>query len=279
MSLANSLNDEIKRHYTSCDLGTKILTALEGTGKDITNLSPEDLAPVDEFHARGRKATFELAAAVGVDASKYVLDVGCGIGGPSRCIASTFGCRVMGIDLTDEYCSAATMLAERTGLSHLVSYSQGNALDLVFPDETFDVVWTQHVAMNIPDKVRLYQEMYRVLKPGGVLAIYDVLAGPLAPVLYPVPWARLPETSFLVSPDELRELLEVSGFVIRCWEDNSAIASGWFASLAKRIETGGLPPLGINLLLGDDFKTMSQNLRRNLEEGRVLLYQVVASKG
>lgn len=278
MAASSALNEEIKQHYTRSDLGTEILTALAKAGKDVNNLQPEDLAPIDEFHIRGRKATFDLAAAAGLDESKYVLDVGCGIGGPSRCIASAFGCRVIGIDLTDEYCCAATMLAERTGLSHLVSYRQGDALELLFPDETFDVVWTQHVAMNIPDKATLYREMYRVLKPGGVLAIYDVLAGPAAPVIFPVPWARVPETSFLVTPEELREHLQRCGFTIRSWEDNSAVAGGWFASLAKRIQETGLPQLGINVLLGQDFQGMSQNLRRNIDESRVVIVQVVAGK-
>jgi len=91
------------------------------------------------------------------------------------------------------------MLAEHVALSHLVSYRRGDALNLPFPDETFDVVWTQHVAMNIPDKATMYREVHRVLKPGGVLAIYDILAGPAGQVLFPVPWARLPETSFLVN--------------------------------------------------------------------------------
>jgi ubiquinone/menaquinone biosynthesis C-methylase UbiE len=82
--------------------------------------------------------------------------VGTGIGGSSRCLAQEFGCRVTGVDLTDEYCRVAAMLAERTRLSHLVSYRQGDALDLPFADETFDVVWSAHAAMNIADKPRLY---------------------------------------------------------------------------------------------------------------------------
>jgi ubiquinone/menaquinone biosynthesis C-methylase UbiE len=211
MSPSRSLNEDIQQHYARSDLGTAILAALSEAGKDVNHLKPEDLAPVDEFHIRGRQATLELARTVGLDTTKQVLDVGSGVGGPSRCIAREFGCRVIGIDLTDEYCRVAMMLAERVALSHLVSYRQGDALNLPFPDETFDVAWTQHVAMNIPDKATMYREVHRVLKPGGVMAIYDILAGPAGQVLFPVPWARLPETSFLVTPDQLRQLLEESG--------------------------------------------------------------------
>jgi MPBQ/MSBQ methyltransferase len=278
MPAADDLTEGVKQHYARADLTNLILAALAKAGKDIERLRPEDLAPIDEFHIRGRQATLELAAAVGLDAGKHVLDVGSGVGGASRCIAHDFGCHVTGVDLTDEYCRTAAMLAERIGLSDRVSYRQGDALDLDFQDDSFDVVWTQHVAMNIPDKAALYREMYRVLKPGGALAIYDVLSGPTDPVLFPVPWARAPETSFLVTPEELRGLLEASGFTIERWDDTTDIARTWFTNLAKKIQTTGLPPLGFHLLLGRDFQLMAQNQRRNLEEGRIVLAQVVATK-
>lgn len=276
--MSTELNQDIQQHYARPDLGNLILAALEKAGKDINRLAPEDLAPVDEFHIRGRAATFELARAAGIDSTKQVLDVGSGVGGSSRCLAREFGCRVTGIDLTDEYCRVAAMLSERIGLSALVSYQQGDALNLPFANDTFDVVWTEHAAMNIPNKARLYLEMYRVLKPGGTLAIYDILAGPSGPVLFPVPWARLPETSFVVTPDELRTLLDQAGFRIVDWADTTDAARAWFTSLADKIRKEGLPPLGFHVLLGPDFKDMAQNQRRNLEEGRIVLAQVVAKK-
>ena len=272
------INEAIQTHYTRADLGGVILTALEKAGKDINHLTPEDLAPIDQFHIRGRAATLELARAAGLDASKHVLDVGSGVGGTSRCLAKEFGCRVTGIDLTDEYCRAASMLSAKTGLAHLVDYRQGDATKLPFDDQTFDVVWTEHVAMNIPDKTRLYKEMHRVLKPGGTLAIYDVLAGPSGPVLFPVPWARTPDTSFLVSPTELRTLLEEAAFTITDWSDTTEAARAWFVTLAEKIQKEGLPSLGFHLLLGADFKVMAQNQGRNLQEGRIVLAQIVARK-
>ncbi|WP_409280689.1 class I SAM-dependent methyltransferase [Pseudomonas defluvii] len=272
------VNEAIQTHYTRADLGDVILTALEKAGRDIDHLTPEDLAPIDQFHIRGRAATLELARAAGLDASKHVLDVGSGVGGTSRCLAKEFGCRVTGIDLTDEYCRAASMLSAKTGLAHLVDYRQGDATKLPFDDQTFDVVWTEHVAMNIPDKTRLYKEMHRVLKPGGTLAIYDVLAGPSGPVLFPVPWARTPDTSFLVSPTELRTLLEEAAFTITDWADTTEAARAWFVRLAEKIQKEGFPSLGFHLLLGADFKAMAQNQGRNLQEGRIVLAQIVARK-
>ena len=159
-----------------------------------------------------------------------------------------------------------------------MSYRQGDALNLPFPDAAFDMVWSQHVAMNIPDKARLYQEMYRVLKPGGGVAIHDILAGPAGPVILPVPWARVPGTSFLVTPDELRRLLEASGFNIASWKDTTMPALEWFTALAKKIQREGLPALGFHLIFGPDVRSMGENQVRNLKEGRIVLVQVVARK-
>jgi len=276
--MPNRVNEAIQTHYTRADLGAVILAALEKAGKDVNRLTPEDLAPIDQFHIRGRAATLELARAAGLDATKRVLDVGSGVGGTSRCLAKEFGCRVTGIDLTDEYCRAAEMLSARTGLAHLVDFRQGDATELPFDDQTFDIVWTEHVAMNIPDKTGLYKEMHRVLKPGGTLAIYDVLAGPSGPVLFPVPWARTPDTSFLVQPNELRKLLKEAGFTVTDWSDTTEAARVWFVSLAEKIRKEGFPPLGFHVLLGADFQAMAQNQGRNLQEGRIVLGQVVARK-
>lgn len=276
--MSNLVYEAVQTHYGRPDVGSIILAALEKAGKVLDQLTPEDLAPVDEFHIRGRAATLELAHAAGLDANKHVLDVGSGIGGTSRCLAMEFGCRVTGIDLTAEYCRAAEMLSSKVGLADLVDFRQGDATNLPFDDGVFDVVWTEHAAMNIPDKTRLYGEMHRVLKPGGTLAIYDVLAGPSEAVLFPVPWARTPETSFLVQPNELRRLLEDAGFTIADWSDTTEAAHDWFMALAEKIRKEGFPLLGFHLLMGPDFREMAQNQGRNLQERRIVLGQVVARK-
>lgn len=275
----DQLNAKVQGHYTVSDLGRSILDTLAKAGRDPDRLTAQDLAPIDEFHVRGRAATLDLARAAGIRRSMSVLDVGSGLGGPARTLASEYGCRVTGLDLTEEYCQVARMLSDRLGLGHLLQFQQGDALDLPFPVASFDAVWTEHVAMNIRDKARFYGEMFRVLKPGGTLAIYDILRGPTAtPVLFPVPWARTPETSFLASPEELRAHLENAGFRVADWVDTTEAGKAWFIALAERIKKDGLPPLGFALLMGEDFATMAQNQRRNLEEGRIVLGQIVATR-
>ncbi len=278
MSTSPKITDTVQAHYARSELGSLILAALAKAGKDLERLTPDDLTPIDAFHIRGRAATRELAQAAGIAPAMRVLDVGSGVGGTSRFLAQEFGCHVTGIDLTEDYCRAAAMLSERVGFAGLVDYRQGDATKLPFPDASFDVVWTEHVAMNIPDKAALYREMFRVLKPGGTLALYDILAGRSGPVLFPVPWARTPASSFLVSPDELRELLQAAGFRITSWSDTTEAARRWFVSLADKIRSEGLPPLGFHVLLGLDFQTMAQNQRRNLEEDRIVLAQVCAKR-
>jgi ubiquinone/menaquinone biosynthesis C-methylase UbiE len=272
-------DDTIEEHYTMQDLAEAIFTGLKQAGKDLNNLKQEDLAPVDEFHIRGREATVELAQQLDLNASKHILDVGSGVGGASRYLASAYGCRVTGLDLTEAYCQVARLIADRIGLGQLIGYRQGSALDMPFENASFDIVWTQHTAMNIADKARLYAESWRVLKPGGLLAIYDIVAGEGEPLIFPVPWAREPSISFLVTSDELRKLLGQAGFQVVRWRDTSEEGRSWFREVAEKVQkVGGTPPLGFHILLGPDFKTMASNQVRNLNENRIGLIEAVVQR-
>ena len=154
-------------HYSRDDLIERVRRALEGLGKDLGGLTAADLGEIDQLHVRGAEATRELAARLDLRADERVLDVGCGNGGPSRLLAADYGCRVTGVDITEAYCRLAEEMAGWVGLDRKLDDRVADALALPFAAARFDVVWTQHAAMNIADKPRLYGEMRRVLKAGA----------------------------------------------------------------------------------------------------------------
>lgn len=261
----------VASQYGRGGLTQRLLAALAAAGKDIDHLTIEDLAPLDEFHSRRRRATEELARMLQPTAADRVIDVGSGLGGPARYLAATYSCRVSGVDLTAEFVATATELTRRTGLADRVDFRQGSGLALPFPDRSFDLAWTQNVAMNIADRPRWYAELHRVLKRGGRLAIQDVTQGPGGPLHYPVNWADHAAISFLRTPEETRALLEAAGFEVLAWEDNSDIAM----AEAEAERGGGRQPLGVHLVVGESFREKMQNSRRNMRENRTRLINAV----
>ena len=213
-------------------------------GRPIDELTYRDLIPVSELHNRGKQATVDLARMAEIQPEHHVLDVGCGIGGPARTLAAEFGCRVTGIDISDEFCAAARSLNKLVGLSGKISIRTADALALPFEDESFDIVWTQHASMNIADKQALFIEMHRVLRPGGKLALHDVLAGPVQPVHFPVPWAPDPSVSFLADPEEARTLILATGFEELTWQDQTQLTEDWWQNVRER--ASGKPPSPLN---------------------------------
>ena len=205
--------DRVASHYSeNLKLADAIAEKLRNVGKDLNKLTTADLVIVDEFHIRGRKATLELGEKMNLNARSHVLDIGSGLGGPARTLAETYGCRVTGIDLTQAFCDTATAMSVWVGLDSRTSFKQGDATNLPFENQAFDAAMTIHVAMNIAAKDKMYAEARRVLKSGGVFAVYDVLQGEGGEVLYPVPWARNPSISHLATPDEMKSLLAGAGF-------------------------------------------------------------------
>ena len=270
---------EVAAHYASAGgLSEAIAQRLRELGRDPGRLEPSELAPVDEFHIRGRDATLELAASMRLTPGSHVLDLGSGLGGPARTLAQAFGCHVSGIDLTPAFCEAATVMSEWVGLSDRVTFVEGDATHLPFDDGRFDAAMTIHVAMNIPDKAALYGEAWRVLKPGGIFAIYDVVQGEGGEVIFPVPWARLPALSHLVTPEAMEDLLQSAGFRILQVDDSTEASQAWFEAMAARMAGSGLPPLSFQTFLGPDFKGMARNQVRNLMERRIRTVTFIAQR-
>ena len=231
-----------------------------------------DLAGLDQFHVGGLTATAEFARRIGIEKDCRVLDAGCGLGGPARYLAETFGCHVTGVDLTPSYVAVTNLLTAKAGLQSLVNAQVGDLTHLEFPGGWFDLVWTQHVAMNIPDRGALYGELRRVLKPGGRLAFYDALAADAKPdVFYPTPWAETAATSALMTEAETRAILRASAFEVHSWADVTNEAAGWLSQQRPAPTPGGGPGLVVGPRIGE----MVANFGRNLKEGRLRLVMAV----
>jgi sarcosine/dimethylglycine N-methyltransferase len=257
--------DDVRDHYRATGLTERLKTALTGLGPEDQRLTPEQLGTLDQFHTRGLAATTELAKLAGITADMSVLDVGSGVGGPARFLAATYGCRVTGVDLSQPFVDAARYLTERSGQSGQVSFQTASALELPFDEGRFNVVWLQHVAMNISDRARLYREIRRVLKSGGRFATFDVVLMSGEPH-YPVPWARTPATSFVLTPAATRQAIEPAGFRTLTWRDDTEAAKAWIAQLRA---SGPPPSLNLGVVMGPEFAQLSANLGRNLMEGRL----------
>ncbi|MBI4081419.1 MAG: class I SAM-dependent methyltransferase [Candidatus Lambdaproteobacteria bacterium] len=268
----------IEAYWTRGNLGDTITERLMQMGLDLHALRPEDLAPVDQFHIRGHAATRELAELCALGSGTRVLDVGCGLGGSARYLATRFGCHVTGLDVTEEYCRVAALFSRRLGMDRHVDFRHGSALALPFADASYDAVWTEHAQMNIADKPRLYAEMVRVLKPGGRLLFHDVFQGPGGEVAFPVPWADEPSLSALIAPDDLQRLLAGLGLRAIHWEDVSVPGLAWIEERVEAFRSRGFPPLGTNVLMGRNTLAKFESQVRNLRERRIVLVQAALDK-
>jgi ubiquinone/menaquinone biosynthesis C-methylase UbiE len=267
---------EIARHYTEGSLEQRIIVALKQAGKDPDRLDPDDLAPVDEFHHGGRAATTAFAPRLELKPGMRVLDMGSGLGGPARYLARQYGCRVTGIDLTEEFVSVARGLTRRLAMDDKVEFDHGSALAMPYAASSFDAATLFHVGMNIADKRALFTEVRRVLKPGGVFGIYDQMRAGEGQLAYPVPWASHPAHSFVDTPETYKRYLAEAGFAI-VWE--RSCAEDALASFTRQTSGDGdseLPPLGVHVALGSDAARKTANHRQNLGARLVAPYEIVA---
>jgi ubiquinone/menaquinone biosynthesis C-methylase UbiE len=266
----------VASHYTHGGLRQAIFDALRSMGKDTDRLSTADLVAADEFHLGWRAATAMLAKDLALKRGLHVLDVGSGIGGPARFFAEAHGCRVTGIDLTEEFVAVAAELTRRCGLGDLVSFRQGSALDLPFDAGAFDGATLIHVGMNIADKARLFRNVRRVLKPGALFGVYDVMRAADGDLPYPMPWAQTTETSFVEIPETYRRLLRDAGFAIEREDNRREFALKLAGEMREKAATQGAPPLGLPALLGPAWRERFANVMSTLERGTIAPVQMIA---
>lgn len=270
---------KVQRHYDVADLCERIKSALAGAGRDLENLTTDDLFFFDEVHIGGRRETRLIAENSRLRGGDLVLDIGCGVGGPARTLAHEFGCRVIGIDLTRSFCRAADMLTRLVGLEETASFVNADAVELPFIEYSFDTVWMQHTALNIENKRGLFSEIHRVLKSGGKLILHEVISGETDRMHYPVFWAAGDETNHLCTEVDLKTGLEDAGLKVLLWEDVTERSLKWYKRLKARSSSkASKPPLDISVIVERDVPAKIKNLVRNLDEGSIRVIQATLTR-
>ena len=270
---------DITRHYSSGDLLSLLNAALSSDGVDPNHPTLEGLAPYDQFHGRGMDATVELANLMPARPNDAILDVGSGIGGPARYVASRFGCRVTGIDLTPEFCEVARHFTRLLGLDDRVTFEVGNALSMPFGAASFDGAYSINVSMNIEDKAGFHREIARVLKRGGWVVLAEIAQGAGGDLEYPTPWARTGATSFLSTADETRESLTAAGFDIVAMHDTREQALAYGARARAMVERGEKPPhRAVQLIHHGSAQAALGNSSSALADGRIVPIEILARK-
>ena len=273
----DALNQQIETHYLKENLYHEILNRLEDQHVNLDHVKRSDIAGVDEFHVRGAEVSRELASAIALKDLK-VLDMGSGLGGPCRMLADEYDCHATGIDLSTEFVNTANALSKLVGLDDKTQFVQGSATELPFEDSSVDVVWTQHVQMNIPDKQKFYSEAYRVLRPGGYFLYYDIFRKSDDGVTYPMPWASHEGLSFLFKGEEMAKIMAELGFTLKTKKDQTQAGVAFFTSLLARIAKFGPPKLGLNVLMGESTKPKLTNLLAHFQKGVLCLESGVYQK-
>jgi ubiquinone/menaquinone biosynthesis C-methylase UbiE len=259
-------------------MASRILAAVRVVYGQDAAITPETLAPLDHFNGRGLAATQELAALLAPKAGESLLDIGSGIGGPARWIATQYDCTVTGVDVTAAFCEAARALNVACGVADRVRIFESTALALPFPDASFDRAYSHGVLMSIADKVGVYREAFRVLKPGGLLVVFQQQAGPNGPPEFPVPWAATPAENFLATDADTHRDLQEAGFTMVSLRDATQENLAAQTALRRKIEEEGLPPLGMHVLMGDRLRQQRLNSYNALRDGRARMVEIVAKK-
>jgi SAM-dependent methyltransferase len=270
MGSGAEMNDTIQSQYSTGLSRNNIEQALISAGKDLGGLAPADLGLLEDFHTMGRYATAQLVDLAQITSESAVLDAGSGVGGTARYVADRYGCPVTAVDLTEEYCETNRWLNRLVGLDDRISVRQADVTELPFADGTFDVAISQHVQMNVADKARLYAETRRVLQVGGRLALWDITIGAHGELDYPLPWADHPARSHLVTPGELRVVVESAGFTVEHWNDLTDQAGALMQAMLAQPDN----PLGLHAFV-TDFRRKVDNLTHALADGRLRAVQAV----
>jgi len=274
----SDIEEGVSRHYSAYDVLPRIRAGLQAMGRDPDRVEPDELKLVDEFHIGGAEATAALLSDLDIRPGADVLDIGCGIGGPARTMALRNGAVVTGVDLTPGFVETAITLSRMAGMGDRVRFEAGSALALPFADGSFDFATLLHVGMNIADKPKLFQEAYRVLRPTGVLAVYDVMRSGEGKLSFPVPWAEREELSALATPDSYRDAAAGAGFRLDRETDRRGMALDFFDRIRSQAAAPIPSPLGLHLLMGPTVGQKMTNMIEAIKAGTIAPVQMIFRK-
>jgi hypothetical protein len=130
--------------------------------------------------------------------------------------------------------------------------------------------------MNIEDKAKLFANVRRVLKPGALFGVYEVMRAGDAEIPYPMPWAQTNETSFVEKPETYRKLLDAAGFKIEREENRRDFVLKLAAEMREKIAIHGTPPLSQQVLLGPTMRVRLANVMATLERGTIAPIEMIA---
>lgn len=219
-----------------------------------------------------------------IDRRHWVLDVGCGVGGPGMQLAEMFGCFVVGISTSEVGLAIARVHASQRGLAERIRFERRDALHSGLEGESFDRVWVMESSHLMEDKELLLQECKRVLRAGGRLVLCDVIVHREIPITEALRHAREFDILHAVfgrakmcTLERYRAMCESAGLRIEHLIDISAETS---PTLTRWLENARRHEGKIVKLLGqqglDDFELACQILGKFWER-RILGYGLLAA--
>ena len=259
----------VAQHYDTGAMLERIKNGLRAAGADPDRPDPAALKPVDEFHVGGIEATEALLTPLAITSRTRVLDIGSGIGGTARHIATRHGARVIGIDLTPAFVETANALSAMCGLDGHTEYRVASAYDLPVDSHSVDLATMIHVGMNLEDKFSLFREVARVLAPGGRFAVFDYMQITGEDPEFPVPWASSADHSFVDHPETYRRAAARAGLGLVHERDRHDYAVGFFKKVIAATEENGPPHVGLHLIMGDEAQTRYGNVVKASFDGKV----------
>lgn len=293
--ISELLPKSVEQHYEQALDAELIIESLQKAypqGPDIYQL-----APIDQLHIGGIKASLKLLNRIQHLNARSILDIGSGLGGLMRLLQSNLlrpnlpqsiltgpehpqPLNIIGVDICHPFNHINRKISAicKQKPPALIT---ADAHHLPFMESQFDLIVFQHSLLNIPDDSGVLKECWRLLKPGGHILLHEVIEGTQPEMmLYPVPWARDAEHSHLIDEQHLRDLLKQSHFQLSNFDNWSVQALEWRTrqSVKEQTTSQNTPPVSPAMILGPEFKLMGHNLMKNLQNNAAQVVEVLAKK-